>query len=62
MKMFLDPGERNLTHSDVNLHRDCGKELILSRRVLPSNFELSGFCFYGRCQFNNDRKLSETDD
>ncbi len=46
MKMFLEPGESNLTHSDVDVHRDCGKELILSRRVLPSNFEYSGFCLW----------------
>jgi hypothetical protein len=32
-KMFFDPGFNRLMQSDTRLHRDCEKELTLSRKI-----------------------------
>jgi hypothetical protein len=31
--MFFEPGVNRLMHSDAKSHRDCEKELTLSRKI-----------------------------
>ena len=43
-RMFFEPGVNRLMHSDTKSHRDCEKELTLSRKITNCNSVM--FMFY----------------